>query len=533
MTNYPGSRNRNHAPTHFHHGYPHPRGGGSIAGHQQSASPSTNTASTAHQLLYSGFNSPSVHPNTTTPSASAAPPTTTTTTNTISRPGAYSISRDNAGPTQVYRVQIPSEVRSGQEFQVICGTRTVRVRCPNESRGGQYLQITVPPDPIVSNVQRRAVLTSAIPGVEGGGAVRMNESVVRGNAAMAQQQQQQQVQQQQPGRNALGASDTTQQQQQPQQRSAAAPTSYMVTVPQGISPGMQFAVDVEGERMLVTCPANVQAGMNLRIVPTQQSSSTSHPNNNLSTAQGTSLDRPPEQHHHRQPQHHSGGGAAPTTPPIMQMFEVVVPPGVSPNQSFSLLANGQRVLLTCPPNIRPGQKIRFKLPISNTSPTTNNKDEEAPTIQLEYESIKDGWARTLRVPDMKFQWVRMNGDGEIDMNLASRFDIKHSAYTRQLAFIEGNDPRMRTGILTLGPADESSVDSAVEINGRVVVAYAEIASAHQRSTFDEKAKWFQEICAERLRVKWSDDLPIYDTKDELREKLKIAVATSATGFDIE
>lgn len=188
----------------------------------------------------------------------------------------------------------------------------------------------------------------------------------------------------------------------------------------------------------------------------------------------------------------------------MQMFEVVVPPGVSPNQSFSLLANGQRVLLTCPPNIRPGQKIRFKLPISNTSPTTKNKDEEAPTIQLEYESIKDGWARTLRVPDMKFQWVRMNGDGEIDMNLASRFDIKHSAYTRQLAFIEGNDPRMRTGILTLGPADESSVDSAVEINGRVVVAYAEIASAHQRSTFDEKAKWFQEICAERLRVKWSD-----------------------------
>jgi len=256
MTNYPGSRNRNHAPTHFHHGYPHPRGGGSIAGHQQSASPSTNTASTAHQLLYSGFNSPSVHPNTTTPSASAAPPTTTTTTNTISRPGAYSISRDNAGPTQVYRVQIPSEVRSGQEFQVICGTRTVRVRCPNESRGGQYLQITVPPDPIVSNVQRRAVLTSAIPGVEGGGAVRMNESVVRGNAAMAQQQQQQQVQQQQPGRNALGASDTTQQQQQqqqPQQRSAAAPTSYMVTVPQGISPGMQFAVDVEGERMRECC----------------------------------------------------------------------------------------------------------------------------------------------------------------------------------------------------------------------------------------------------------------------------------------
>jgi hypothetical protein len=35
-------------------------------------------------------------------------------------------SRDGAGPTQVFRVQIPPEVRPGQEFQVIAGTRTVR-----------------------------------------------------------------------------------------------------------------------------------------------------------------------------------------------------------------------------------------------------------------------------------------------------------------------------------------------------------------------------------------------------------------------
>lgn len=49
-----------------------------------------------------------------------------------------------AGPTQVFRVQIPFEVRPGQEFQVIAGARTVRVRCPAESRGGQYLQIVSP-----------------------------------------------------------------------------------------------------------------------------------------------------------------------------------------------------------------------------------------------------------------------------------------------------------------------------------------------------------------------------------------------------
>ena len=37
---------------------------------------------------------------------------------TLSRPGAYSISREGAGPTQVFRVQIPHEIRPGQEFQV-------------------------------------------------------------------------------------------------------------------------------------------------------------------------------------------------------------------------------------------------------------------------------------------------------------------------------------------------------------------------------------------------------------------------------
>eukprot|EP01036_Dinobryon_divergens_P010164 gene10164-13607_t len=45
------------------------------------------------------------------------------------------------------------------------------------------------------------------------------------------------------------------------------------------------------------------------------------------------------------------------------MFEVTVPEGVRPGQPFALIANGQRVMVTCPPNIRPGQKIRFQLPI--------------------------------------------------------------------------------------------------------------------------------------------------------------------------
>ena len=51
-------------------------------------------------------------------------------------------------------------------------------------------------------------------------------------------------------------------------------------------------------------------------------------------------------------------------PPKMQMFEVRVPAGVEPGQPFALSANGQRVLVTCPPNVQVGQKIRFNLPVT-------------------------------------------------------------------------------------------------------------------------------------------------------------------------
>eukprot|EP00581_Thalassiosira_minuscula_P017736 CAMPEP_0183721764 /NCGR_PEP_ID=MMETSP0737-20130205/13926_1 /TAXON_ID=385413 /ORGANISM="Thalassiosira miniscula, Strain CCMP1093" /LENGTH=862 /DNA_ID=CAMNT_0025951817 /DNA_START=72 /DNA_END=2660 /DNA_ORIENTATION=- len=409
------------------------------------------------------------------PSSSAASSSSAT---TISRPGAYSISAHGAGPPSVFRVQIPPQVRPGQEFQVVAGSRTVRVRCPVGSQGGHYLQISVPPEPIVRPTSP-AVLTSAT-GQEGGGAVLMTAQASQANAQAEQQRQQQEEEQNQQH-----------QQQQPEQQNSqtlsqsSTAQTYMVTVPPGISPGMQFAVDVEGQRMMVTCPENVQAGMNLRILPPQ-----TPPTPDLPSSVGTSLDRPPEE---------QSSAPRPPPPPQLQMYEVVVPAGVMPGQSFSLLANGQRVLVTCPLNVGPGQKVRFQLPIGDPDP---NKDAELEPEQLEYESIKDGWARTIRVTDMKFQWVRMNEDGEIDLKAVSRFDIHHSAYTRRLTFLEGNDPRMRTGKLSFGTANESSVDSSLAHNGKDVVGYKEITGA-QRGSYEEKAEWFQKICREHLCVKWA------------------------------
>ncbi len=63
------------------------------------------------------------------------------------------------------------------------------------------------------------------------------------------------------------------------------------------------------------------------------------------------------------PQQQPQDSTSTTTSPHHQMFEVVVPEGVRPGNPFALMANGQKVMVTCPTNVKPGQKIRFQLPI--------------------------------------------------------------------------------------------------------------------------------------------------------------------------
>ncbi len=428
--------------------------------HGTSAYPAQRSRASSSQV------SRTVNSSSATTAASRSSASSTVATTALSRPGAYSVTRSDQG-SQVYRVQIPLGVQPGQVFEVMCGgpgnSRSVRVRCPAQSRGGNYLQLTVPPEPLTrAQMGGMAELTSAT-GEGGGGQVRMLSEVLQRNN---EQQQQQELERS----NNLNISSTA---------PPAPPTTYMVTVPQGIRPGMQFAVDVAGQRMMVTCPAGVQAGMNLRIqTPEQQ-----------------------QQQQQRQSLHSSGGlnSSNTSSSTSMQMFEVIVPAGVLPGQSFSLLANGQRVLVTCPRNIRPGQAVRFNLPISdNSSP---------PIEHLEYEDIPDGWARTIRVTDMKIQWVKTKHDGDNDNSVDTQtatFDVKNSAYTRKLRFLEGNDPRMRTGILELVPANESSIDSSVQRNGKQIVGYAEIAAAHDKKKFEEKAEWFQMICRDRLMIEWNE-----------------------------
>jgi len=383
----------------------------------------------------------------------------------VSGPGAYSISRNPQGPMQVFRVIVPSNVSPNQEFQVYAGNRIVRVRCPPNTRPGQAVQITVPPEDRVTHAsQNMAVLTSA-EGDGGGGAVRMNSETRLVNASSSTD-----------GSN--GNTNTT-----------PTPQAYNVVIPPNVRPGQTFPVLVNGRTIQVQCPPNARPNMTVRIVP---------PPSLLSPPAGmqsaTDLNRPPESGNQ-----HSGNQLR----TINQTFEVTVPNGVRPNQPFSLIAGGQRVLVTCPPNARPGTRIRFNLPISvpNTTIAGNESKTKNIDVSLRYDT-EDGWIRSIRVTDMKFIWIRMDREGEVLSNNL-KFNEKTSAFVRAINFLEGNDKRMRTGKVSLVPASEYTVDSVIKSNsGATVVDYAEIAMV-QKQTFDEKSAWLQRTC-KKLGIPWEE-----------------------------
>lgn len=329
----------------------------------------------------------------------------------------------------MYRVTVPPGVRSGSEFTVHAGARRVRVRCPPTSKPGHSLQITLPPEPVTHHQPlKMAPLTSALDEA-GGGCVAMTPEVRRVNQAATE--------------------------------SGGTAQTFLVTIPPNIYPGMQFTVNVNGQRFMVTCPTNAGPNMKVRIVPPTQREE-------------------------------------PCAAPKTQVFEVAVPAGVRPNQPFTLMANGQRVLVTCPPDVMPGQKIRFQLPVQQV----------IGNIQLSYESESGGWCRTIRVTDLKFQWVRVNKNSEdhqgeaIGVDNMETFDFSKAAYVRKIHFLEGNDARMRTGTVELVPAQEAVVDSRLVYHNRTLLSYADIANVQGKS-LEDKTTWFQSICTQ-LTAEWDE-----------------------------
>ena len=346
-----------------------------------------------------------------------------------SRPGAYAVTRTSTGPAQIYRVTVPPGVRPGSEFTVHAGPRRVRVRCPPTSRPGHSLQITLPPEPVTHNLLLKMAPLTSTTGEEGGGAVPMTAEVRKVNQAASE--------------------------------NGGTAQTFLVTIPPNVYPGMQFTVNVNGQRFMVTCPSNAGPNMKVRIVPPTQREE-------------------------------------PMAAPKTQVFEVTVPAGVRPNQPFTLMANGQRVLVTCPPNVVEGQKIRFQLPVQQV----------IGNIQLSYDNSTGGWIRTIRVTDLKFQWVRVNKKKEeedtanVDVDGMNHFDFSKAAYVRKINFLEGNDARMRTGTVELVPANEAVVESRLVYHNRTLLSYADIANV-QGKPLEEKIQWFSNIC-NQLTSSWEE-----------------------------
>jgi HECT-domain (ubiquitin-transferase) len=376
-------------------------------------------------------------------------------------PGAYNVTKTGQRPAQDVSVVVPHQVRPGQDFFVQLGERRVRVKCPANSGPGQSLRLTMPAEPMFQTSYLQVAPLTAAEGPGGGGAVARQ-----------------------------GLKDDPK------------PQAYLVTIPPNVFPGNKFMVDINGQRFQLTCPPNVGPNMKVKIVPPLA------PSNNKTAASNKPYTCGWDD---------NLAMGDPAAEAKTQMFEVIVPPGVTPNQSFALKANGQRVLVTCPPNVNAGQKIRFQIPVTQTmvkhyrldydNNKSSAKSEEgvsSASAIRQQQQPKTGWSRTLRLADLKFQWIRAGDEAEgsavaLETKGMDKFDFQKSAYCRQLTYLEGNDPRLRTGSLSWIPAKEAVVESRVAHRGQILAHYADFAEIQRAPSLEAKLNWFEsKICQSLL-----------------------------------
>lgn len=156
--------------------------------------------------------------------------------------------------------------------------------------------------------------------------------------------------------------------------------------------------------------------------------------------------------------------------------------GVRPGEPFVLLADGQRVTVTCPLDARPKQKIRFKLPIVPTN-------EQLQAYQLQYN--KDGWVRCLGV-DLKFHWYKheaAKAEGK-----EGGAGHRKSSLADSLAFVRFIDAGLN---LTLDKPANVAIETTVEgsrINFHTLSRGAQLP-------FDQKVEFFRTQVA-ALRTPW-------------------------------
>jgi hypothetical protein len=275
-----------------------------------------------------------------------------------------------------------------------------------------------------------------------------------------------------PDQTALSSSSSV-----PASRATWLVLNFLVDFPQGIPKGQVVSVMILGKEVKVKCPEtincqeNASAGqsMALRIpnpfvAPTRNNETNATRHTELKTSES-------------------------------QLYEVKVPDGIQPGTSLALLAGGVHVMITCPPNAGPGQRLRFKLPWWGVL--------EKPSFRR---TQLLGWNRLVRVGSLKLQWVYLTPlVGALDNIHDRESKIDAYAFVRKLELprTANNTAVVGTSAFSLVPSSQVLLDPKVKLSDmRDLMTVLDLVRVRSES-FEKKAEWFQDSCA-KLAVDWNE-----------------------------
>jgi hypothetical protein len=143
-------------------------------------------------------------------------------------------------------------------------------------------------------------------------------------------------------------------------------------------------------------------------------------------------------------------------------------------------------MVTCPPQVKPGQKIRFQLPVQLSS-------DQLAAIKVSYD--KDGWMRCLG-QDLKFHWVYNTSNiTNVNNNQVTKFNVNEVAFVREFKL---NDSKKIVGV-NFQPATEYAIETQVTGTS---VNYQELSSIAQLP-FQQKTDWLKNQF-NMIRTSWEE-----------------------------
>jgi hypothetical protein len=441
----------------------------------------------------------------------------------VRKPGSYMVMSECHGDPNFFHLPVPADVVPGNVFDFTITTtinggrhvvpRRLSVRCPPDARPGcDTLQIAVLQEPrtVFRGPLKVAHLTQSTSFVSSDSKKNKNRSSSGqnddddddddddgGDDDEGMVTSSQKMSSSRNGGSVTMTPDIVKRNEATIEASAEA---ILVKIPHSVKPGGQFiARRKDGSKFLVTTPLDGRPGQTLRIV---LSTVEEDQNNNNEKEVLECYTKKVRNSGFKTSKQGRKDSFAQNRPSLgrYKFFEIVAPKGVQPNQILPINVLGKRIPLQLPDNVKEGQTIKLKVPV----------DEVVDNIELDWDKFFPGWNRTIRMNDFKFKWVKIISSQERQENRIMTMDEKEEsattltdvdifkdlAFVRHLMFLEGNDARMRTGTVTLIPAEDAVVESELTIGGfKTLVSYADVAH-FQTQPFEVKTNWFQQICSE-------------------------------------